>query len=63
MKKILIRITVITLTIFMITGSAGADAHLVPGGQIIGLALADSTLTVVSIDRTLGKNAADAGMH
>lgn len=63
MKKMLIRITVIALTIFMITGSAGADARLVPGGQIIGLALADSTLTVVSIDRTLGKNAADAGLQ
>ncbi len=63
MKKILIRLTVIALTVFMITGSASADANLVPGGQIIGLALADSTLTVVSIDATLGKNAAAAGLQ
>ena len=62
MKKITLRLFIIAITICLLSGSVSA-AELIPGGQVIGLALADSTLTVVSIDGTLGKNAKDAGLQ
>ena len=63
MKKITLRLLTIAITLFIICGSASAATELIPGGQVIGLALADNTLTVVSIDNTLGKNARDAGLQ
>ena len=63
MKKLTIRSIIISITLFLLSGNVSAATHLVPGGQIIGLALADSTLTVVSIDANLGKSAKEAGLQ
>ena len=63
MKKFIIRAMLLSIIICLLCGSVSAATELVPGGQIIGLALADSTLTVVSIDTTLGKSAKEAGLQ
>ena len=63
MKKFTLRMFIIAITIFLISGNVSAATELIPGGQIIGLALADNTLTVVSIDSTLGQSAKAAGLQ
>ena len=63
MKKFTTRMILLALILFITTGSASAATNLIPGGQVIGLALADNTLTVVSIDSNLGKNAKAAGLQ
>ena len=63
MKKFTIRTVILSLILCLLCGSASAATQLIPGGQIIGLALADSTLTVVSIDANLGKSAKNAGLQ
>ncbi len=54
----------ILLLLCIITTSVNADARtLIPGGQVIGLELLDHTVTVASIDETLGAKARAAGLR
>jgi len=62
MKKLTSGVLAILLLIILCV-PVSADTQLVPGGQVIGLALADNTLTVLSIHEELGKNAKAAGLQ
>lgn len=62
MKKLTSAFLAVFLIIIMCV-PVSADSRLIPGGQVIGLALADNTLTVLSIHEELGKNAQAAGLQ
>ena len=51
------------LFLFLFCESVSAARLLVPGGQLIGLALEDHTVTIAAIDETLGDNAKAAGLQ
>ena len=62
MKTTTIRmITILLCLCFCVVGAQGVE-YLVPGGQCIGMALLDGTVTVAELDETLGKNARAAGL-
>ena len=60
MKKLVSYLLPLLILPFIIINVSAKE--LVPGGQVIGLALQDGSLTVVSIHETLGKNALAAGL-
>ena len=62
MKKIINRIAPVLLMVWLVLQSVSATQLLVPGGQVIGLALADNTVTVASFDPALGEPAKTAGV-
>ena len=62
MKKLSKRFVIFLILIFTLAGSANAASTLIPGGQIIGLELQDSTVTVAAIDESLGSAAKAAGL-
>ncbi|MBO5867434.1 MAG: PDZ domain-containing protein [Oscillospiraceae bacterium] len=51
------------LLIFFLSVSASAARYLVPGGQVIGMELLDSTVTVSAFDPELGEQAKEAGLR
>ena len=61
MKKIIHYIMVFAL-VFCVTVTANAAQMLIPVGQVVGLELADNTVTVASFDEELGENAQKAGL-
>jgi len=63
MRKILNRTVFFVLCVCLLTVSATATRMLIPGGQVIGLELADNTVTVASFDEDLGPAAQEAGLQ
>jgi phosphopentomutase len=55
MKKIIMRLTPLLLCLWLLAQSVSAARLLVPGGQVIGLKLADHSLTVTAFDARLGQ--------
>ena len=62
MKNIAIRAFALLLCFSMCAVTAYGAEYLVPVGQVIGLELSDSTVTVAAFDDTLGANARAAGL-
>ena len=62
MKKIINRIAPVVLMFWVLIQSVSAVQLLVPGGQVIGLALSDNTVTVAAFDQQLGQAAKTAGI-
>ena len=62
MKRIANRITVTFICILLLTQHVSAARLLVPGGQLIGLELADNSVTVAAFDEALGISAKNAGL-
>ena len=62
MRKILNRTGVFTLCLWLMAVSANAAQMLIPVGHVVGLELADNTVTVASFDETLGGAAQEAGL-
>ena len=62
MKKTAIRILALLLCIGISAVSAYGAEYLIPVGQVIGLELSDSTVTVADFDDTLGQKARAAGL-
>ena len=60
MKRLTHYIIAIAL-IFSLTVTADAAQMLIPVGQVVGLELADNTVTVASFDEKLGQAAKNAG--
>ena len=63
MKKIIMRLTPLLLCLWLLAQSVSAARLLVPGGQVIGLKLADHSLTVTAFDARLGQAAKTAGLQ
>ena len=62
MKKMAMRGFALLICICMVSVTAYGVQYLVPGGQVIGLELADQTVTVAAFDDTLGQPAQQAGL-
>lgn len=62
MKRLIHYIIAIAL-IFCLTVTADAAQMLIPVGQVVGLELADNTVTVASFDEELGRAAQKAGLQ
>ena len=62
MKKTAMRVFALLLCISISTISAYGTEYLIPVGQVIGLELSDSTVTVADFDDALGANAKAAGL-
>ena len=62
MKKIIHYIMALAL-VLCLTVTANAAQMLIPVGQVVGLELADNTVTVASIDEKLGQAAQKAGLQ
>ena len=62
MRKFSSRIAIIFVFILCVSFSVNAATTLIPGGQIIGLDLKDSTLIVAAFDEELGTAAKQAGL-
>ena len=62
MKKMANRAAAVLFCIFILCASVSAAEFLIPGGQLIGLQLKDSTVTVTGFDDDLGSNARSAGL-
>ncbi len=62
MKKLAMRTSALLLCISICGISAYGAEYLIPVGQVIGLELSDSTVTVAAFDDALGANAKAAGM-
>ena len=63
MKKLLNRITISLICVFLLSQTVSAAESLVPGGYVIGLELKDGTVTVAAFDETLGANAQASGLQ
>ena len=62
MKKLTVRTLAILVILALLCLPVSAARELIPGGQVIGLALSEGSLTVVQLHRELGKNAQAAGL-
>ena len=62
MKKVAISLTLAFLLVWLPV-SASAARYLVPGGEVIGLELGDSTVTVAAFDEEIGHSAQAAGLR
>ena len=62
MKKSAMRIFAVLLSISICTVTVYGAEYLVPVGEVIGLQLSDSTVTVADFDDVLGSNAKEAGL-
>ena len=62
MKKLAMRMTAVLLCIWICGISAYGAEYLIPVGQVIGLELTDSTVTVAAFDDRLGTKAKAAGL-
>ena len=63
MKKMTSRAALIFVCIITLCQSVSAQRLLVPGGQVIGLELADNTVTVAAFDEALGSQAKAGGLE
>lgn len=63
MKKTLTRIMISFMCILLLAQSVSAAQTLVPGGQVIGIALEDGSITVAAFDEALGESAKAAGLQ
>lgn len=63
LKKMVLRITVSVLLCFSLCFSAAAAEMLVPVGKVVGLSLAEGSVTVVDFDQELGTCAREAGLQ
>lgn len=63
MKRMFSRTAIVLLCLWLAVQSVSAAKFLVPGGQVIGLQLADNTVTVAAFDESLGQAARDAGLQ
>jgi len=63
MKKFINRAGVLVLSLWLMAVSANGAQMLIPVGQVVGLELADNTVTVASFDETLGQQAKQAGLQ
>ena len=61
--KRLIHYIIAVVLIFCLTVTADAAQMLIPVGQVVGLELADNTVTVASFDEQLGQAAKKAGLQ
>ena len=62
MKKMAMRALALLLCISVCGISAYGAEYLIPVGQVIGLELSDSTVTVAAFDEALGARAKAAGL-
>ncbi len=62
MRKFLFRLGLLILCVCMLTCTVNAAQMLIPVGQVVGLELADNTVTVASFDGELGAAAQAAGL-
>ena len=62
MKNFTRRMAIMFFTIWILSTGANAASTLIPGGQVIGLALEDNTVTVAAFDAELGEAAKSAGL-
>ena len=62
MKKLINYISALALCVALLAVSADAAKMLIPVGQVVGLELADNTVTVTAFDETLGDAAQKAGL-
>ena len=63
MKKWIQRTGLLVLCLWLTAVSADAARMLIPVGEVIGLELADNTVTVAAFDENLGTAAQDAGLQ
>ena len=63
MKKTIFRAVLLLLCLMLAVQTVSAAELLIPGGQVIGLQLADDTVTVASFDPELGQMAREAGIQ
>ena len=63
MKKLIQRTGLLVLCLWLTVTSADAAQMLIPVGEIVGLELADNTVTVAAFDENLGAAAQDAGLQ
>ena len=63
MKKLTCRAAFFLICIVTLCQSVSAQQLLVPGGQVIGLELADNTVTVAAFDEALGRQARTGGLQ
>ena len=63
MRRLFTRAAPVLLCFWLAVQSVSATQLLVPGGQVIGLQLADNTVTVAAFDETLGQAAQAAGLQ
>ncbi len=63
MKKITNRIVLSLLCFVLLSTNASAAQLLIPVGQVIGLELVNSTVTVAAFDNPLGQNAQASGLQ
>ena len=63
MKKMINRIALALLFLFMLPQSVNAAKQLVPVGQIVGLELGNGTVTVAAFDEVLGAAAQASGLQ
>ena len=63
MKKLVRHSLILWVLIACLFQSAAATTFLVPGGEILGLELQDSTVTVAAFDKDLGSTAKKAGLQ
>ena len=62
MRKIAIGLTAILSAVFMLAGPVSAAELLIPAGQVIGLELKESRVTIAGFDHNLGGAARAAGL-
>ena len=62
MKKLINRGAVLALSLWLLVLGADAAQMLIPVGQVVGLELADNSVTVAAFDETLGLAAQKAGL-
>lgn len=63
MKKTIIRLGTVAICFWLSIQTVLGTQLVVPGGQVIGLELQDSTVTVAAFDEVLGKNAQSCGLQ
>ena len=63
MKKLINRTGLFLISVWLLALTVWAGETLVPGGQIVGLELADNTVTVAAFDEQLGRSAQNAGLQ
>ena len=62
MKKFASGILAVLLCVMILPVSALAADYLIPGGQVVGLELADNTVTVAAFDEAMGTDCRQAGL-
>lgn len=63
MKKLANRLALVLVLLCVLPQSVFAAKHLVPVGQVVGLELGNSTVTVADFDENLGAAAREAGLQ